>query len=302
VTRALDALCMGEALWDLLAPPGRTFTDATTLSLEPGGAAVNVALALAGLGRATGLVATVGADALGDALVARLQARGVDASSVKRTSTRTGLLFGERAAHPKFLSYRDGEEVPVVPRSWSARVLLLTGVLPSEAQARSFGAAARAARRRRARVVVDLNARPRFWKGRTAAALEAWRAWLGEADVVKASEEDLAILRLPAPTLRAWMRERGVLVITAGPRPARAEGPFGCVEVSAPRRTKDASALGAGDAFTAGLLDALLRDDGNDRAAWEHGLRRGHASARSLLSSASRHGPEAVPRAPKAGR
>jgi sugar/nucleoside kinase (ribokinase family) len=272
---------MGEALWDLLAPPGRTFADATTLTLDPGGAAVNVALALAGLGRTAGLVATIGADALGDALVARLEARGVDAAFVKRTSTRTGLLFGERAAHPRFLSYRDGEAVPVLPRSWRARVVLLTGVLPSEAQARTFGAAARAARRRGARVVVDLNARPRFWKGQRAAGPDAWLAWLGEADVVKASEEDLAILRLRAPSLRARMRAEAVLVVTAGPRPARAEGPFGIVEVSAPRRTP-ASTLGAGDAFTAGLLDALLRND-----AWERALRSGHASARSLLSTRS---------------
>jgi sugar/nucleoside kinase (ribokinase family) len=138
-------------------------------------------------------------------------------------------------------------------------------------------------------VVVDLNARPRFWKGRPAAALEAWRAWLGEADVVKASEEDLAILRLPAPSLRARMRARGVLVITAGPRPAHAVGPFGCVEVSAPRRTRNVPALGAGDAFTAGLLHAMLRDGGNDdRGAWERSLQSGHASARSLLSGRPR--------------
>jgi sugar/nucleoside kinase (ribokinase family) len=275
---ALDVLCMGEALWDLLAPPGCTFAEAASLALEPGGAAVNVALALAKLGRAAGLVATVGADALGDALVARVKALGVDVSFVKRTPVRTGLLFGEQAAHPRYLSYRDGEEVPVLPRSWRARVLLLTGVLPSEVLGKSFGAAARAARRRGACVVVDLNARPRFWKGRHAAGLEAW---LGDVDVVKGSEEDLATLRLGASTLRGWMRRRGVLVLTAGPRPARAEGPFGSVEVRAPRPV-ERTALGAGDAFTAGFLDALLRDG----AAWDGALSCGHACARSLFSDA----------------
>ncbi len=160
-------LCMGEALWDLVAPRGKTFATATSLRFQPGGAAVNVALALAKRGWKAGLAATVGADALGEALVARVAARGVSTTLVERAPPRTGLAFLEQPGGlASVVGYRHADEAPpALPTRWRARVLVLTGLLPSAAQAESFGAAARAARRRGTRVVVDLNARPRMWRG-----------------------------------------------------------------------------------------------------------------------------------------
>ena len=278
VTAQLDVLCLGEALWDLCTPRGRTLASASSLRLAPGGAAVNVALALARLGWRAGLAATVGADALGEALAARVAASGVSTDLVRRAPPRTGLMFREQIDRAqRIVGYRQpDEEAPVLPEGWRARALVLTGILPAEAQAASFGAAARAARRCGARVVADLNARPRVWRGRAGAPLPAW---IGDADVIKASADDLEVMGLAEATLRAAMRPPAVLVVTSGPGATRARGPFGEIE-RAPVPIAGGGAMGAGDAFVAGLCDALLRGGGADAAWWERALRRGHALAR----------------------
>jgi len=284
----LDVLCVGEALWDLHAPPGVSFARAKTLAMRPGGAAVNVALSLAKRGARVGLAAVVGDEALGEALIARVEAAGVEAL-VERALPRTGVVFAERAAKgARFVGYRSADEpAPRLPRGWRARVLLLTGLMPGAPHAAAWRAAARAARRRGALVVLDVNARPRVWRGRDAAdAL----AVIAECDVVKASVDDLAVLGLGAEggaRLRAALRRGAALVTTAGPGPARAAGAFG--EVTRPSgHTASGDALGAGDAFTAGVLIELLRDAGpRDAALWDRALRRGHAVALAHLRRAS---------------
>jgi fructokinase len=98
--------------------------------------------------------------------------------------------------------------------------------------------------------------------------------------VIKASEEDLAAMSLAEPTLRSALRPEATLVITAGPRAVRAVGAFS--EVSrAPRAVEAASAVGAGDAFTAGVLAELLAaGDEAGPAFWARAIRRGQALAR----------------------
>jgi 2-dehydro-3-deoxygluconokinase len=286
VATELDVLAAGEALWDLAPPRGQTLEAARALRFRPGGGAVNAALALARMGWKVGLAAVVGDDALGEALAARVAAEGVSTALVQRAPPRTGLCFEEqRDRTARFVAYRPPDErAPAIGTSWSARVLLLTGILPSADQAESFGAAAREARRRGALVAADLDARPRFFRGRGAAELPAW---LGDADVVKASEEDLAVMDLGEARLRAAMRPSAVLVVTAGPREARALGPFGEAR-RAPAKTLAGSALGAGDAFTAGMLDVLLRGPAAGAALWDRALGRGHALAQRVVRGGAR--------------
>jgi sugar/nucleoside kinase (ribokinase family) len=239
-----------------------------------------VALRLARLGWRTGLAAVVGDDALGEALAARVAARGVSTALLWKAPPRTGLCFMEHAGKgTRVVTYRSaGEEWPALDAGWRARALLLTGLVPSPEQDARFGAAAAEGRRRGALVVVDLNARPRLWQGRGGAP-----AWIAEADVVKGSEEDLAALGLDARALRAAMGPSSVLVVTDGPRAAWAFAPFGEVRV-APRAVKGAGrAIGAGDAFTAGVLDVLLREEEDGATRWARALYRGHALARARV-------------------
>jgi sugar/nucleoside kinase (ribokinase family) len=138
--------------------------------------------------------------------------------------------------------------------------------------------AARAARRAGTIVVVDVNARWHVWAGRDPRAI---RTVLREADVVRCSAEDLAVLGLDVATVRAALRRTAVLVVSNGTRSAWATGPFGEI-AQAPRGPAVFRPTGAGDAFTAALCAELVRagNAGENRIElWERALERGHAAA-----------------------
>jgi sugar/nucleoside kinase (ribokinase family) len=287
----LDALCVGEAMWDLCAPAGVTFDLAESLGFKPGGAAVNVALALAEQGLRVGVAAAVSADALGQALRARLAAAGVGTAHVTTAPGRTGLVVIERVSGARrIVAYRCADEPEAtLADGFATRLLFLTGLLPSPSQRKVWRAATSDARRRRIPVVIDVNARQRMWTGvDPASALRVLRG----ADVVKCSADDLAALGLGAPdravpALRASLRPRATFVLTDGPRPALAIGRFGAVEARCrPARAVDPT--GCGDAFSAALLAAMATAGPDDLAKasfWSATLRRGHALARKRLSS-----------------
>jgi sugar/nucleoside kinase (ribokinase family) len=81
-------VCIGAAHWDLIgraaAPLPRGADVPGHVEERPGGVALNVALALAALGRPVALVAAVGRDPAGDRLVAHVTARGVDCAHIWR--------------------------------------------------------------------------------------------------------------------------------------------------------------------------------------------------------------------------
>jgi len=287
-TDIIDVVAMGEALWDLVGPRGVPLAEARSLALRPGGAAVNVAITLAGQGFRTALCATVGADALGEALVARVAALGVSTAFVERVPARTGIVVAERSGDaPRVVSYRSGDEgVPALPPGVRARLLISTGVLPSDAHAESFAAAARTARSVGASVVVDLNARPRMWRGQADHAARVIEAAVRDADVVKASEDDLGTLAQTETDLRARMRASAVLLVTAGARAVRATGPFGVID-ALPRQLRTMArgdALGAGDAFICGVADRMLRSDARDHDFWQSAVASGVAFGRRRVA------------------
>lgn len=90
---------MGDANVDIILPVsfypelgGDVMGDAA--EIRPGGSAANTAAALAGAGISSAVAACVGEDALGDYLIASLEALGVDTAPVRRTGrARTGVTF-----------------------------------------------------------------------------------------------------------------------------------------------------------------------------------------------------------------
>lgn len=164
----------------------------------------------------------------------------------------------------------------------AAQVLLLSGLSPAVAHAGALCKAARSARRAGSIVVVDVNARRRLWAGQDSRAI---RMVVREADVVRCSTEDLAVLRMDLATIRAAMRRTAVLVVTDGIRPARVTGAFGEV-TQAPRVLAPLRPAGAGDAFTAAICAELARvgPPGIERMeVWERALQRGHAAASARI-------------------
>jgi sugar/nucleoside kinase (ribokinase family) len=260
-------VCLGEVAWDLRGPDGVPLEEEPPLHPSPGGGAVNTALELTRLGVPTALAAAVGDDLLGHALRRRLEAAGVDVRLLVATpAVRTGLVIlasnaeGER----RFLSYRspDAEAKALraaLPRNLSARAVHLSALLPSPEPLRLFRAATRAARG--SSLSLDVNARPRFWRDAKSsdrlAALDLVRAF----DWIKASEGDLDVIRQTPRELLAKMSPSATLIVTSGPHPIRAYGPFGTMKRPI-EPAIDADPTGAGDAFCAGLVAELHQSVG----------------------------------------
>lgn len=264
-------LCVGELLWDAL-PAG----------LFLGGAPHNVAYHLHQRGCPAALASRIGDDVLGREALLRLAAAGLDASLVQRDPALPTGFVGVKV---------DAEGLPrydiVEPAAWDALALTaeLLGAARS-ARAVVFGSLAQRHPSSRTTIqalveasplaVFDVNLRPPFLDR------EVVRTSLHAADCVKLNDEELG-------TLSAWFDRSGPMSEATA---ALADG-FGCRLVCVTRgadgaalwhegrwtehpgyRVEVRDTVGAGDAFLAGLLDAILAGT-DDADALDHACRAG---------------------------
>jgi fructokinase len=300
----LDVVCFGEILWDIFeVGPRAGVPFAGALRAEVGGAPANTATGLARLGCRAAVVGAVGRDRLGEALVAHLARDGVDVRFVKRLRKRTGLTFVAPGAggEAAFLPYRFGTAdgaitaADVTPAMARARwVVVGSGTLTTPglaaATARLLGAADRAG----ACVLVELNVRPHLWPSRTAMR-NAIADLAARATVIKASDADLRALggggrRGAAYGWLARHAPGATWLVTRGASLASAVGEHGEVSV-APRPVRCVDATGAGDAFLAGALAALVAQGATpgssawkDPRFWTSVLRIGHMMGMKAVS------------------
>ncbi|MET7423450.1 carbohydrate kinase [Dactylosporangium sp. NPDC005555] len=250
---------VGEALVDLIeGPPG------TTLA-HPGGSPANVAVALARLGDATGLLTQVGADPHGRLILDHLAANGVRLTpGTLHAATPTSVARTTPAA--------DGQadySFDVTWRRFSPAPSTVEGDCLHTGSIAAFldpGAADVAALVRNARatatVSYDPNCRPSLMGGRATAARRV-EDLVALSDIVKVSQEDLAWLypsQSYVDTGRAWLAHGArLVVVTLGAAGAWAATGDVAVAVAAPR-TAVVDTVGAGDTFTAGLLHACAAE------------------------------------------
>ena len=261
---------VGEALLDLVGERGsRTFV------AHPGGSPANVALALARLGDPVTLVTRLGADPFGEMVSAHLRASGVRVDADALPGASTSLAVATLAAGSATYDFRI---------EWDVGDL---GPLPAETRCLHTGSLATALapgsgrvvellehERRQGRVTIsyDPNVRPALL-GEPEDARPGIEHVVGLSDVVKVSDEDLAWLypgRSDEDVARDWLGAGpGLVVVTrgaAGVLAVTAE-----VQVEQPARPIElVDTVGAGDSFTAGLLDGLAGADllgGGRRAA-----------------------------------
>ena len=247
-------LIAGEALTDIVV-------DADGARREhPGGSPLNVAVALARLGHDAHLLTAIGDDARGDAIRAHLDESGVQLTpaSVRpgRTSTAEAVLDAHGAATYTFdLTWDpDTAELPETPDA--VHTSSIAAVL--EPGATTLSALLRSARGS-STISYDPNARPTLM-----GAPEDVRARTEEnialSDVVKASDEDVAWLygTEDVEDVAASWRDLGpsLTVLTRGGDGAVAFSASGRVQV-APVQVEVVDTVGAGDTFSAGILDAL---------------------------------------------
>jgi fructokinase len=288
--------CVGELMWDFHVERG-TLETGESFRRVPGGAAANVALAIADLGGVAAVAGVVARDAFGAGLRARLGELGLDVTAVAERTGRTGMVFIEHPAsgQDRYLSYRPSfgtTSALTLPQAWKrsslrTKVLHVAALDPDWIDPATFARLAGRALSRGARLTIDVNARPRAWRRRRSIP-RPFRAMLAKADVVKASHEDLVMLGLEkglvASDARAALGIVGTLVVTRGAATCDAAGPWGQVR-RRPARLKARRTVGAGDAFCARLLSAVHAEAPATTRAWRDTLGACHAHAAAWLTS-----------------
>ncbi|MGI8666215.1 MAG: carbohydrate kinase family protein [Jatrophihabitans sp.] len=265
---------IGEALIDLvLQEPVLQDTAAdgsSSYRAHPGGSPYNVAIGLARLGQQSRLVARLATDAFGRQLRAHAETNGVDLSlSVVAAEPATLAVVGLDAGHnASYDFYRTG----TADWQWTAAELdrvpadagwVHTGSLAAWTSPGAEVIEARLGELAAGTVLsFDPNIRPALITEH-AAALARIERLVGLATVVKASAEDLRWLYpdLAIHTvLRRW-RELGPALVVATDGGAGAQAiADGAPFAVAARPVRVIDTVGAGDAFMAGLINALARD------------------------------------------
>ena len=294
---------IGEAMVAFIAAPSKQKTEnpaatpdgtADHFAATVIGAESNVALGLTQLGHHVRWVSRLGADRMGDFVEASLSARGLDLSVARDPDRPTAIcikeLGGVTATRMRY--YRSGSACCALDGSeldgmrdvgW----IHLSGVTPaiSAAARQAVFAYLRWARSRGVRISFDVNYRPVLWEDNDLAAA-VLTSIARQSDVVFAGDDEVEALT-GFTTGQSFVDYLGLgyggrlIVFKRGAVGAEHWDAQGRIEE--PAREVDAvDVTGAGDAFAAGYLSALLR--GYDPRAR---LRLGHLLAsRAIATSA----------------
>ncbi|MGW4928010.1 PfkB family carbohydrate kinase [Agromyces sp. NPDC004153] len=266
MTTLAEVLAVGETMALVAPAAAEPLESAGDFRIDAGGAEANVASHLAALGRRAAWAGAVGDDALGRRLVRQVAGRGVDTSLVVTDpAAPTGVYFKDPGAGVHY--YRRGSAASRLGPDFAAelgldgvRVLHLSGITPAlspscDALVDALVDAARAAG---ATVSFDVNHRAALWPS-TDAAARRLRALAARADVVFVGRDEAEALwgAATAQEVRALLPEPAHLVVK--------DGAVGATEFHADRAehvpalaVELVEAVGAGDAFAAGWLDAWL--------------------------------------------
>ena len=251
-------LIAGEALTDIVIDAANTQRE------HPGGSPMNVAVALSRLGHEAHLLTRIGNDARGDAIRAHLDASGVQLtprSSVEAaTSTALARLDANGAATYEFDLLWDPRPAGLPEHVDAVHTSSIAAVLEPGAET-----VLDVLRRRRdgSTISYDPNARPTLM-GEAETVRAQIEHTIALCDVVKASDEDVAWLYGTddvEDVVASW-RELGpaLTVLTRGDEGAVGFAATGRVQVS-PVVVDAVDTVGAGDTFSAGILDALAAKD-----------------------------------------
>ncbi|MDG4648104.1 carbohydrate kinase [Roseibacterium sp. SDUM158017] len=262
-------LCAGEALIDML--PRKTEGGEAAFAPYPGGSVFNTAVALARLEAPVALFTGLSDDLFGERLSRVLTVNGVNHALAARSSRPTTLAFvsltGGQAAYTFYDENTAGRmlspaDLPEIPQDCAAG--FFGGIsLAVEPCAEAYVALAEAMSASGRLVMLDPNIRAGFIadEARYRARMERL---LSIADVVKASDEDLAWLMGDGDlgALAEAVRSRGpaLVLVTRGAEGVTAYFGNEPVQVAAPR-VEVVDTVGAGDTFNAGFL-AGLHDGG----------------------------------------
>jgi 2-dehydro-3-deoxygluconokinase len=284
-------VCFGEAMLRL-TPPGHERLERTqSLDVTAGGAELNTAVALRGLGVEASWVSVLPDTPLGRLIARQARAADVDLSGiawVPETAGRTGVYFLEEGVDPRpsAVTYDRARSAMALAEpgvfDWpellaGASTLHISGITPaiSEGCRVATREAMDAAQKSKLPVAFDLNYRSKLWTEQEARA--TFQDLAPRSNILFASRNGLRTffdIDGDRETVLRTARERlglNVIVMTRkrnqGSRGIRlasvAIGQDGNIAKSPWRTVEIVDRLGGGDAFAAGFLAGYLEDPGD---------------------------------------
>jgi len=260
---------------------GKSLAEVPAFLPKPGGAPANVAVCAKRLGVSSAFIGKVGDEAFGHFLAHTLAAEGVETRGmVFDDYARTTMAFiaMKDENHPEFVFYRNpGADTQLRPEELDADLLrnskafhfgsLSLNVEPARS---ATIAAIEHAHQGEGIVSFDVNYRPTLWSSPDE-AVEVTKTVVSKVDVVKVNEDEVALLsgQEKVEIDEASLAEASRLIVEQGPTLVVVTlGPHGSYF-----RTENAGgfapgfhvnaidAVGAGDAFIAGMLTRLVQAD-----------------------------------------
>jgi 2-dehydro-3-deoxygluconokinase len=277
----IEAVTIGETLATVRSDGVEPLSIGSQFRLSIAGAESNVSIGLARLGHTVRWAGCVGDDDFGRLVLRTLRAERVDTATVRIVPGAPTAFLVKHQRLPQLSRvsyYRTGSagsrldpELALSALTGRPRLLHVTGITPalSESARKAIEAAVDAARQRRVHVSLDVNYRSALWPPEQAA--KALQPLAARANTVFGSEDELELID-PDPG-------EVTIVLKRGSDGAELTGPDGTWQE--PAFEVDAvDTVGAGDAFVAGYLSALL--DGLDPPSR---LRRACATAAFAVST-----------------
>ncbi|MBE9144836.1 carbohydrate kinase family protein [Planktothrix mougeotii] len=267
-------ICIGEMLFDRLSNElGQPLEQVKLWTDYPGGAPANTACGLVKLGIPTAFIGCIGEDAPGEQLVELLREIGVNITGVQRHSnapTRIVYVVRDAAGDRSFAGFGDLDTTEFADTYLQAELLpealfktakfLVLGTLelayPESQQA--ILKAIQLAKKYQVKVFIDINWRPMFWQNPDS-AIDLILKLVQNADFLKLTNEEAELLfnTIEPEAIAQLLQIQGVFV-TAGEQGcayylAGNSGRLPAFSVSV------ADTTGAGDGFTAGILDQFCK-------------------------------------------
>jgi fructokinase len=270
----IDLVAVGEALVDFISiEPVDSLLEAATFRRYQGGAPANIAVNVAKLGGRVAVISKTGTGAFGQFLKGELERHGVNTDSlVMDQRVHTSIIFVSRtAATPDFEAFRSGD-YQLTPAEISEEAIARTKIvhastwpLSTEPSRSAVRKAFRLARELGKIVSLDPNYSPRIWPEQEEAKA-VLRELYREATITKPSLDDARRLLGPGCSPEQYIEqfhEMGpeLVVFTMGKDGILLSHKGQLLGHIPARPVQVLDATGAGDAFWAGFLVALL--DGN---------------------------------------
>jgi 2-dehydro-3-deoxygluconokinase len=308
----MDLVTFGEAMVRLTPPAFQRLEQAHSFDAWVGGGELNVAVAAARLGVSSRWVSRLPENALGRMIESRAREQGVDTSIEWTADDRAGLYFVELGAAPRASSVLYDRAASAISRiqpgsvDWAsvfngARWYHVSGITPalSESAAKVTAESLVAAKKAGLTVSYDLNYRSKLWSAERARAVQ--EPFMEHVDVLMTTEEDTQVVfgisgeakgsyeqvdaesyahvartlekRFKLDAVAITLRENPRVLLNSWSAIVAASGKIH----RAPRYEVEViDRIGAGDAFSAGLIVSRIENRG-----WEEAV--GFATAASAL-------------------